>query len=320
MKQLALFILFFSSFSFSQEGVDNYDSISDSFKTYYNDGQYESIFNLFNDEMQVALPLDKTKEFLESNLKNNLGQIQSMVFYKKRETAHIYKTTFENGVFDILISLDESDYINGLYVSQHIPENLPTLDRNVTKMILPFNEEWFVFWGGTTVAQNYHVANNNQKYAYDILMVEDGASYQGDDKKNENYYVFGKDIIAPCDGTIVKVIDGVIDNVPGELNPKQLTGNTIILKTSKNEYLLFAHLKQNSIVVKEGQEVKQAQKLGQCGNSGNTTEPHLHLSLQNVADMNIATGAKLYFDKIMVNGEIKEDYLPVKEDFIKNIN
>lgn len=59
--------------------------------------------------------------------------------------------------------------------------------------------------------------------------------------------------------------------------------------------------------------------LGQCGNSGNTTEARLHLSLQNTIEMSGATGGKLFFDKILVNGEIKEDYLPVKNDNIQNI-
>ncbi|MCB0446890.1 MAG: peptidoglycan DD-metalloendopeptidase family protein [Gelidibacter sp.] len=320
MKRLILLIaVLVSTYSFSQEEKDNYASVAKSFETFFNEGQYESIFNLFDNEMKAALPLDKTKEFLGSNLRQNLGKIQSMTFLKTKETAHIYKTAFENGLFDILLSLNEANQINGLYVSQHVPDNLPTLERNITKMILPFKEEWFVFWGGETVEQNYHVAHKNQKYAYDILMMKDGKSYIGDSKKNENYLVFGKDIIAPCDATVIKVIDGVNDNVPGELNPKQLTGNTIILKTENEEFILFAHLKHNSIIVKEGENVKKGQLMAKCGNSGNTTEPHLHLSLQNVEDMNIAEGAKLYFDKIMVNGKVVEDYIPVKGDKIKNL-
>ena len=186
-------------------------------------------------------------------------------------------------------------------------------------MILPFHEEWFVFWGGTTEDQNYHVAHENQKYAYDILIMKDGVSFTGDPKNNESYFAFGKEIIAPCDAKVVKVITGVEDNIPGELNPEQLTGNTIVLETSNKEYILFAHLKHQSIVVREGQFIRQGALLAQCGNSGNTSEPHLHLSLQNTLDMNIATGGKLYFEKILVNGELQRVYLPVKGDVVKNI-
>ena len=47
-----------------------------------------------------------------------------------------------------------------------------------------------------------------------------------------------------------KVIDGIEDNVPGELNRAEITGNTIILETERKEYLLFAHIKANSILLK----------------------------------------------------------------------
>lgn len=321
MKKLFFILsLMCSLLSFSQE-KENYNKVVSQFIDLYNLEDYKGVFDLFNKDMQNALPQEKTKEFLV-DMKTQLGVITAFEFNKLQQgVAHVYKITFSSEALrDILFFLDNENKIGGLLVSMHKPDNLKVIERNTTKMILPFKEEWFVFWGGTTVEQNYHVAYEDQKYAYDILMVKDGASYEGDPTKNENYYAFGKDIIAPCDAKVIKVINGVKDNVPGELNPEQLTGNTIILQTKAEEYLLFAHLKENSIVVKEGQMVKQGDLLGQCGNSGNTTEAHLHLSLQNAVDMSISTGGKIYFDKIMVNGEIKEDYLPVKEDFIKNIN
>nr|WP_321221598.1 peptidoglycan DD-metalloendopeptidase family protein [uncultured Psychroserpens sp.] len=321
MKKIVFILSLLSTvFSFSQE-KENYNVVASQFIDLYNAKDYNGIFDLFNLDMQNALPVEKTKAFLE-DMQLQLGDIKTIQFSKlKQGEAHIYKTTFSlDELRDILFYLDQNDKIGGLYIAPHKSNDLPVLKRNTTKMILPFKEEWFVSWGGTTVEQNYHVAYENQQYAYDILMIKDGVSFKGDPKNNENYYVFGKDIIAPCDAKVVKVITGVIDNVPGELNPKQLTGNTIVLQTEDEEYLLFAHLKENSIVVKEGQMLKQGDVMGQCGNSGNTTEAHLHLSLQNAVDMNISTGGKIYFDHIMVNGEIKNDYLPVKEDFIKNIN
>ena len=103
------------------------------------------------------------------------------------------------------------------------------------------------------------------------------------------------------------------------MNPKQFLGNAIILETKNNEFITMAHFKEKSIVANEGDQVKAGQLLGQCGNSGNSSEAHLHLSLQNVKNVMNAVGGKLYFKRIKVNGEIKEDYLPVKNDKIKNI-
>jgi murein DD-endopeptidase MepM/ murein hydrolase activator NlpD len=81
--------------------------------------------------------------------------------------------------------------------------------------------------------------------------------------------------------------------------------------------LLFAHFKQYSIKVKEGQKVKKGQLLGLCGNSGNSSEPHLHFNIQNSEDMNVVTGIKCYFDQLFVSGTLKTDYSPVQKDKIR---
>jgi murein DD-endopeptidase MepM/ murein hydrolase activator NlpD len=95
-------------------------------------------------------------------------------------------------------------------------------------------------------------------------------------------------------------------------------GNTVIIKTSNNEYLFFAHFKRHSIKVKQGQKIQLGDLLGLCGNSGNTAEPHLHFHIQNVEDMGIATGAKAYFERILVNGELVKEHSPVKSEKVKN--
>ena len=70
--------------------------------------------------------------------------------------------------------------------------------------------------------------------------------------------------------------------------------------------------------MKQGYKVKKGELLGLCGNSGNSSEPHLHFHIQNVEDINKAIGAKSYFEKIYVNGELKKDYSPIKNEKIKN--
>lgn len=312
-------MLLTSIFSFGQKEKANYKKVSNIFANNYNKGNYEAIFNMFNANMQIALPKERTLTFFKKNVLSN-GKIRKLEFFDIKNEAHVYKTTFEKSVFELMISLGTDNKINGFYLKPFVPKKMPVLERNITNMILPFNEEWTVSWGGTTVDENYHVAYKNQQFAYDLLIQKNGKTYSGNPKNNESYYVFGKEIIAPCNAKVVKVIKGVKDNVPGEFNPEQLTGNTIVLKTSNNEFILFAHFKENSIVVQENQQIKQGDLLGLCGNSGNSSEPHLHLSLQNVADMNLATGAKLFFKKLKVNGTVKENYIPVKNDKVQNMN
>jgi uncharacterized membrane protein len=68
---------------------------------------------------------------------------------------------------------------------------------------------------------------------------------------------------------------------------------------------------------KQGQKVSTGALLGLCGNSGNSSEAHLHFHLQNVEDMTKAIGAKCYFDQLKVNGVLKSDYSPVKGEKIE---
>ena len=100
------------------------------------------------------------------------------------------------------------------------------------------------------------------------------------------------------------------------MNPGQPTGNTVVLKTDNNEYIFYAHFENSTIKVKEGQRVKKGQYLGNCGNSGNSTEPHLHLHMQDGPDLRADIGVKCHFEALMVNGERKEDYSPVRLDYI----
>lgn len=302
---------------FAQTEKANYKTVADKFESKYNTDNYDSIFNMFSVEMQIALPLNKTKEFL-TGLKVQGGNILNREFVKYQSTYAMYKTNFDRALFSLNISVDNDSKINGLFIKPFEPDNLPKIERNKTKLNLPFNDAWAVTWGGDTKELNYHVVSKAQKNAFDILITKAGKSYKTDGKTNEDYYAFGKEILAPCDGIIVSVVDGVKDNMPREMNPIHIPGNAIILKTINNEYILFAHFKHRSIKVREGQQVIQGQVLGLCGNTGNSSEPHLHFHIQNVEDMNIATGVKCYFDKIMVNGQIKNDYSPIKGDIIQN--
>lgn len=321
MKTTILSLLFacLTCNSFAQNETTTYKTIADKFELNYNNERYDSIFFLFDAVMQNALPLEKTIEFL-TGLKEQAGQIQKKQFIKYvKGSVAVYKTNFEKAILALNISVDGNAKINGLFINQYVEENQPKILRNTTKLILPFKDEWTVFWGGDTKELNYHVSTPAQKNAFDIIIADEkGKSYKTDGKTNEDYYAFGKELIAPCDGEVVLVVDGVKDNVPGQMNTFNVGGNTVIIKTANNEYLVFCHFKHQSIKVKEGQKIKQGELLGLCGNTGNSSEAHLHFHIQNIEDLNTATGVKCYFEKILANGVLKQDYSPVKNDKIKN--
>ena len=322
MKRIILIILLAltTSASYSQTEKASYKTTVETFKANYNTNTIDAIFLMFSEDMKKQVPLDKLTTFL-TNLKSQAGSITNLEFIMyEQKTVALYKTTFEHAVYGLNISLDANSKINGLLVKPFKDNRkLPKIKRNKTKLILPFKDEWTVFWGGDTQELNYHVTVEAQKNAFDFLITDsEGKSYKTNGRTNEDYYAFGKALIAPSDGEVVLVVDGVKDNTPGEMNPVYVPGNTVIIKTVNNEYLFFAHFKQHSIQVKQGQKIKQGDLLGLCGNSGNSSEPHLHFHIQNVENMTIATGAKCYFENIMVNGELKTDYSPIKNQKIKN--
>ena len=322
MKQIFLLVVIGAIPGLKAQVEDaRYRQVADRFQEAYNARGYEQIFGMFDPVLKEQLPLEKTKMLFEQQVRPGLGSLQDMALNQINGSAHIYKSTFDRGVLDISISLNGNDLINGLYLKPHKPaDTAPAIQRNTTAIQLPFQGQWFVYWGGESEAQNYHMNDENQRFAYDFLKVAEGKSYRGSPDKNENYFAFGQPILAPCDGTVVMAIDGVPDNTPGEVNPVHKTGNTLVLRTDAGEYILLAHLKEGSLKVEKGQQVKRGDLLGLCGNSGNSTEAHLHLQLQNTREIHKATGARLFFEQIRVNGTIKKDYIPVKEDFVENSN
>jgi murein DD-endopeptidase MepM/ murein hydrolase activator NlpD len=319
MKKILLLIMIplFHNLCFAQVESLNSKKVVEQFEMFYNQNDYKSIFEMFSSETQKALPLEKISEFL-SGLNSKAGKINNREFIKyQKGTFALYKTEFEKITLGLNLSIDDNSKINGIFVKAFIDESIPKIERNITKLQLPFKKEWTVIWGGDTKELNYHVESEMQKNAFDILITDKkGNSYKTNGKSNEDYYAFGKELFAPCDGEIVKVLDGIVDNKVGEMNSIDVTGNTVIIKTNNNEYLFFCHFKNGTIKLKEGEKVKQGQLLGLCGNSGHSSEPHLHFHIQNTKDINSGTGIKCYFEKLKVNGKLKEDYSPIQNDKI----
>jgi hypothetical protein len=318
MKKILILITFLSIFNSANSQIEkeNYKQVSTRFVSFYNVDKNDSIVAMFSPEMHAALPLDKFSQ-VTAGLKAQFGVIMKIRFVRLQSASALYETTFDKAVLGMTITLNPKNEIAGLLFKPYTEAK--EIVRNTTKMKLPFKGEWSVTWGGDTKEQNYHVESVAQKNAFDILIKdEQGSTHKGSGESNEDYYAFGKELYAPCDGEVVLVVDGVKDNIPGVLNPIYIPGNTVIIKTATGEYAFFAHFKQHSIVVKQGQKVTTGALLGLCGNSGNSSEPHLHFHLQNTEDMTKATGAKCFFDQLKVNGVFKSDYSPVKGDKISH--
>ena len=322
MKKILYLIVgwLFATTAFGQTSSEQVQKMADVFVTAYNSKDYASIERQFNAPMKAAVPPEKLTKFLD-DLHAGSGKIIKLGALKFTAPTANFPADFERGNWIISITLDAEGKIAGLVVKPPPSDKPKNTSRNQTKLILPFNGEWFVVWGGDAPAQNQHHDAPNQRFAFDILKVDEkGSTHKGDGAKNEDYYAFGQKIVAPADGVVTYIVDGVQDNVPGEMNRMYVPGNLIILKHADGEYSLFAHFKQNSIRVRVGDKVTTGQTIGMCGNSGNSSEPHLHFQIQSTEFFEDEASMKTFFEKIMVTRdgktEMKTDYSPVKGDIV----
>jgi biotin carboxyl carrier protein len=119
--------------------------------------------------------------------------------------------------------------------------------------------------------------NKSMKFAADVVQYVEQA-----DKffppQNEDYAVFGRDVLAPMDGTVVRAVNDIDDNIPYSGGYPYNTGNTVVIKKD-DYYFLLGHLKKESVTVKEGDKVSKGTVIGKAGNSGRTERPHLHMQL-----------------------------------------
>jgi murein DD-endopeptidase MepM/ murein hydrolase activator NlpD len=167
---------------------------------------------------------------------------------------------------------------------------------------LPFEGAAYVAWGGRAPHQNYHVQFADQQFAYDFFLLDGGAIHRGDGSRNEDYACFRRAVVAPAAGTVRAVLDTVTDNRPGRMNPDLPPGNHVVIDHGRGEYSVLAHLRRGSVRVHPGDRVKSGQAVGTCGNSGNSSAPHLHYHLQTRAQPGTGVGLPAQFRDYQADG------------------
>lgn len=188
------------------------------------------------------------------------------------------------------------------FVFWFVPVAFPASLENTTPSVavrLPADEVIRVAWGGDSIKTNYHAAAPDQRWAYDLVIEP---NYFSGSENLEDYSCYGVSVVAPIAGTVVSAHDGEPDEIPSVVsnNFTAPTGNHVfILIEETNTYLVIAHLKNGSVAVATGDIVEEGQVIGECGNSGNTSEPHIHIHHQRqdptVNPLNFAEGLPLYF-------------------------
>ena len=145
-----------------------------------------------------------------------------------------------------------------------------------------------------------------QRYAIDFLRIDTlNQTHAGDPAVNANYFIYGDEVFAVAAGRIAATRDGVPDNTPPGAppnpGPNDLTGNFVNQDLGGGRFALYAHLQPGSLRVRPGDVVQPGQVLGLVGNSGNSTEPHLHFHVmdgQGGASNLAAEGVPYTFDRL----------------------
>jgi hypothetical protein len=123
-----------------------------------------------------------------------------------------------------------------------------------------------------------------QRFAIDFLQVDSlGRTFVGDSTDNKSYFAYGKEIFSVADGIVVATKDSIPENRPRSpvaravpITLETVGGNHIVVDLGGGQYAFYAHVQPGTLRVRVGDRVKRGQVIALLGNSGNSTEPHLH--------------------------------------------
>jgi murein DD-endopeptidase MepM/ murein hydrolase activator NlpD len=181
-----------------------------------------------------------------------------------------------------------------------------------------------IYVGAAPSLHSHHRWAVPQEFALDLLVLgADGKTFKGTGARLDDYYAFGRDVLAVADGVVVEAVadgdesndrlrqtgesmEAFMQRTVAEQNkllargPKATIGNYVVLRHEGGEHSQYAHLKQGSVRVRAGDTVKRGQVIGQLGQSGNSTEPHLHFQLTDGPDVLYSRGLPIVFQNVEV--------------------
>jgi hypothetical protein len=164
----------------------------------------------------------------------------------------------------------------------------------------------------------------SETFAIDWVQVDaHGLAFRTDGKKPEDWIGYGAEITAVAPGIVVEVVRDLPDVTPGK-NPEGLTiaqiaGNRVIIDMGSGYYAMYAHLAPGSVQLHVGAYVRQGQKLGLLGNTGNSSGPHLHFQVMDRPSSLDDTSLPFVFDHMNLEGRVSLNLTALDENTDKKI-
>lgn len=187
-------------------------------------------------------------------------------------------------------------------------------------LALPFRGTWRVGNSPARRVPSHGTHLFATTYAIDFTAVRGRRTATTRDRRSllstepvERFFGFGQPVLAPAAGRVVAVHDGEPDGVARRSHAARvryaltqasrarggagaLAGNHVVLQLEERAaYVVLAHLRAGSLRVGPGDAVTAGQQVGDCGNSGNSTQPHVHVQVMDAADPFTARGLPLVF-------------------------
>jgi murein DD-endopeptidase MepM/ murein hydrolase activator NlpD len=167
--------------------------------------------------------------------------------------------------------------------------------QSESRFVLPLGGPVTVAWGGELPNGNAHRIAPDQRWGYDLVVTVDGMSFRGSGQRLADYHAYGRQLLSPAAGDVVTVHDGEPDVPIGRKGKGDDLGNHLVLHVAPGEFLFMAHVQPGSIGVRPGDRVVAGQPLARVGNSGFSSEPHVHLHLQDSPRRHLAEGIPFGF-------------------------
>jgi murein DD-endopeptidase MepM/ murein hydrolase activator NlpD len=228
----------------------------------------------------------------------------------------------------------------GLFVAALVANlGLGKMRREPTTVEVPVAGRWQAMNSPADRVPSHYLHTYGQTYAIDFVFDPKDRARPAFGAGSgfgppENFPGYGQEVVAPAAGTVVRAVDDqrdhrarnsvlgmlyvfAVESAARELlGPSRILGNHVVLSLGDGVYAALAHLKRGSVRVTKGERVQAGDPIAECGNSGNSSEPHLHFQLMDSPRALFAAGLPFEFDRFEVSGRSKRGVPGKDEPFV----